>query len=108
VNILTSGSTNGDGDWVAETSEDITLYAHISDLSIQERKFINPALVSRGARKIAVLNSVGLAIGDRIRITEIDNSTESTWRIHQKQYCPALIESYVGINRNTFIMTRVI
>jgi hypothetical protein len=106
INLI-AGYTDSNGDWVAETNTEIPIYGHVSDLSLQELRFMNPVLVTTGVRKIALLNNVGLQVGDRIRITEL-NSEETTWHVQQKQYVPAILQSVININRETFLLKRVI
>ena len=65
--IVTPGSNNQTtGAWVAESTVKTAIAAHVSDLSIEEMRYIDPGIIEVGARKIAVEATVTLNPGDRI------------------------------------------
>lgn len=95
------------GEWVPETTVETAISAHVSDLSQKELVLLDPGLVATGVRKIAVEQSVGLTVGNRVKITEAD-STETEWTVHAKQNFSGLLSKHAGIKRETFLLKRKI
>ena len=76
---VTEGYTDqSTGEWVAESSTDTEIQAHISDIALKERQYLDPGVVEKGVRKLACDSSVGVVVGDRVVITEKDSS-KTTW-----------------------------
>lgn len=103
---VTAGYTDVSGNWVAEVTVDTTVSAHISDVSQKELSYLDPGLIAQGVRKLACERSVGLAVGDRVKITEMDGTTETEWIVHAKQYSTGLLQKQAGIDRETFLLKR--
>lgn len=98
---VTAGYTDSNGDWVAEVTAETAISAHITDLTQEERQYIDPGILSRGTRKLST--SSELAVGDRVKITESDSS-ETEWVIDSKMHENGLIGKYVGTTRTTFLL----
>jgi hypothetical protein len=107
LEIIPGFTNQTTGDWTAPTEAVITIQGHLSDVSLAELQFLPPAIVVSGVRKLAVPNTVGLTINDRIRVTEMD-STETDWIIYQKSSASSLMDTYLGVKRNSWVMKRKI
>ncbi len=93
------------GEWVPETTTETAISAHVSDVTQKELQYLDPGLVLQGVRKLACERSVGLAVSDRIKITEMDG-TETEWIVHAKQFSTGLLQKHAGIDRETFLLKR--
>jgi len=103
---VSSGGTNqGSGDWVAPTEVTTTIKAHISDLSLKELSFMDPAIVSAGSRKLACEASIGMKPEDRVLITELTGE-ETEWIVVQKMYASNLLNKLAGVSRESFLLKR--
>jgi hypothetical protein len=103
---VTPGYTNQTtGAWVAETTEETAITAHVSDISIKERSYLEPGLVERGVRNLSCDSSLALAVGDRVKITELAGDT-SEWMIHTKKISSGLLARHAGISRESFVLKR--
>lgn len=94
------------GEWVPEITTETAISAHVSDVSQKELQYLDPGLVLRGVRKLGCERSAGLAVGDRIKVTEMDGVTETEWIVHTKQYSTGLLQKHAGIDRETFLLER--
>lgn len=103
---VTVGYTNqATGEWIPEVTVDTVISAHVSDVNQKELQYIAPGLVAQGVRKLACDRSVGLAAGDRVKITEM-NGIETEWIIHAKQFSTGLLQKHAGIDRETPLLKR--
>ena len=102
---VTPGSTDASGNWVAEVTVETAISGHLSDLTQKELSFIDPAIVQAGVRKLVTDKSVGLAVNDRIKVTEPSGEI-TEWMIHAKQSYSGLMDKHVGIKRETFLLKR--
>jgi len=103
---IVSGYTDSSGNWIAATSTDASGNAHISDVSIQERSFIDPVIVNAGVRKMSVESSRGIVPGDYVKITELDGTTNTEWDVVSKLTASQLFKTYLGESRETFLIKR--
>jgi len=102
---ITEGYTASDGSWVAEVTSETSISAHVSDLTWKERQFLDEEIIEHGARKLAVDASLGIVVGDRIKITEVD-TTETTWFVHSRMYESNLMKKFLNVSRETFLIAR--
>lgn len=107
IHKITSGYTDQSGNWVPAVESDSSFNAHISDVSIKELQFIDPALVETGIRKLACESSIGLMPEDFITVNEKDGST-SDWLVHEKTYATRFLKKYTGEQRESFLLRRKI
>lgn len=104
---VTPGYTNQTtGEWIPETTTETTISAHVSDVSQKELSYLDPGLVAQGVRKFACERSVGLAVGDKVKITEMDGTTETEWIVHAKQFSTGLLQKHAGVDREIFLLKR--
>jgi hypothetical protein len=104
---VTVGYTDASGNWVAQTDVESAFVAHVSDVSIKELEFIDPALVETGIRKLACESTIGIVPEDEITITE--KSGESTsWEVHEKIYATAFLKKYTSESRESFLIRKKI
>jgi putative ubiquitin-RnfH superfamily antitoxin RatB of RatAB toxin-antitoxin module len=105
--IVTLGYTNQTtGAWVAESTVKTTIDAHISDLSIEEMRYIDPGIIEVGARKIAVEATVTLDPGDRIEIYEDSAGDKKTeWNVESQLNKSGLMNKHAGINRSSYLLS---
>ena len=103
---VTVGHTDqSTGEWVAPVEVPTTIKAHISDLSLKELSFMDPAIVSAGSRKLACEASIGMKPEDRVLIIELTGE-ETEWIVVQKMYSSALLNKIAGISRESFLLKR--
>lgn len=103
---VTEGYTNQTtGAWVPESTEETEIDAHISDITLKEREYLDAAVLEKGARKLTCRSDVGLVVGDRVKITEED-STETEWIVNAKLSESNLMEQYLDSSRSTFLLVR--
>jgi hypothetical protein len=103
VNVTAGYTEPTTGAWVEEASSELTIYGHISDLSLQELTSLSPGMIKAGMRKLALSQSYNLQIEDRIKVTEPDG-TETVWSVVEKIHAPPLILKYANTNRETFLL----
>ena len=105
--VVTPGYTvQSTGVWVPETTVTTKINAHVSDLSIEEKRLLDPGIVEFGARKIAVESSVSVNPGDRIEIYEDQAGTKITeWVIESQIYNIGLLDRHASVDRNTYLMS---
>ena len=105
--IVTVGYTNQTtGAWVPETTVTTVIDAHISDLSIEELRYIDQGIVERGARKLACKASVVLNPGDRIEIYEdAAGAIITEWLVESHLNQSGLMNKHAGIDRNSYLLS---
>jgi len=108
VDIVPGSTTQSTGVWVPAVETETAGTAHVSDLSIQELTYIDPAIVSAGARKMAVESSRAIVPGDHVKITELDGSTITEWEVVSKMSAGKLFKTYLNESRETFLLRRLI
>jgi uncharacterized protein YkwD len=103
---VTEGYTNqSTGEWVPESTSETSISAHISDISLKERQYLDAAVLEKGVRKLTCDSSVTLAVGDRVKITEEDD-TASEWLVNSKMHESNLMDQYVGVSRITYLLVK--
>jgi hypothetical protein len=103
---VTPGYTNQTtGAWVPEITTDVTISAHISDITLEERKHVDAGLLAKGVRKLTCNASAAVMTGDRITITEED-STTSTWLVNSKMNESNLMKTYVNVSRIAYLLEK--
>ena len=105
--IVTPGYTNQTtGAWVTESTTTTAIDAHVSDLSIEEMRYIDPGIIEVGARKIAVEATVTLNQGDRIEIYEDSAGAKKTeWNVESQLNKSGLMNKHAGIDRNSYLLS---
>lgn len=105
--IVTAGYSNQTtGAWVPETTVTTVIDAHISDLSIEELRYIDPGIVERGARKLACKASVVLNPGDRVEIYEdVTGAIITEWLVESHLNQSGLMNKHAGIDRNSYLLS---
>jgi hypothetical protein len=93
------------GAWIPEITTTAALSAHISDLTLEERKYMDAGLLAKGVRKLTCNASAGVMTGDRITITEED-STTSTWLVNSKMNESNLMKTYLNVSRITYLLEK--
>ena len=100
--VVTDGSSNQTtGDWVPETTTETAITAHVSEVSQKKLQYVDPGLIALGVRELRCASSVGLVVGDRVKITEVDAS-ETLWVVNAKHATTVLIKE----QREYFLLTR--
>jgi hypothetical protein len=103
---VTEGYTNqSTGAWVPESSSETSIDAHVADVTLKERQYLDPGVVERGVRKLTCDSSVTLAVGDRVKITEEDDTT-SEWDVNSKMSESNLMDQYLGVSRITYLLEK--
>lgn len=103
---VTPGYTNQTtGAWVPEITTTAALSAHISDLTLEERKYVDAGILQKGVRKLTCSASAAVMTGDRITITEED-STTSIWLVNSKMSESNLMKTYLGVSRITYLLEK--
>ncbi len=103
---VTAGYTDQTtGAWVAESTVETAISAHISDISIKELQYFEPAIVAKGIRNLSCNSSVGLLPLDFVRITELSGET-TEWIVHAKKLSTGLLARHAGISRESFVLRR--
>lgn len=101
---VTEGYTNqSNGEWVPESTTETAIQAHISDISLKERQYLDPGVAEKGTRKLTCDSSVGLVVGDRVKITEQD-STISEWIVNSKLSESNLLQKYTNTSRSAYLL----
>ena len=95
------GYADASGDWIAEQTSETAITGHVTDLTQEERQYVDPGILLKGTRKLST--SSELAAGDRIKITEADSS-ETEWIVDSKMHENELIGKYVGTTRTTYLL----
>lgn len=105
--IVTAGYPNQTtGAWVPETTVTTAIDAHMSDMSIEELRYIDPGIIERGVRKLACESSVTLDPGDRIEVYENEAGTITTeWKVESLLNRSGLLNRHAGINRNSYLLS---
>ena len=101
---VTPSYTDSSGNFVASVEVDSSMNAHISDVSIQERSFIDPVIVTQGVRKMACDSSYNIVAGDWIKVTELDTTTVTNWDVVTKISASSLLKKYTGESRESFLL----
>jgi len=104
---VVDGYHDASGNWVAEVTVETSISGHVSNLSQEELKFTDPILIESGVRKLATSQSYGLVVGDKVHVTEVDNS-ETEWLVYQKQSFSTLMDKYIKSKRETFLLRKII
>jgi hypothetical protein len=103
---VTEGYTNqSTGEWVPETTSETSISGHVADVNLKERQYLDDSVVERGTRKLSCDSDVALVVGDRVKITEYDD-TVTEWNVNAWPFESGLIEKYTGISRSTFLLIR--
>ena len=103
---VTEGYTNqATGAWITESTAETEIHAHISDITLKERQYMDPAVVEKGVRKLTCDSSVALVVGDRVKITEED-STATEWLVSSKLSESNLMKKYTDVTRATYVLTK--
>jgi hypothetical protein len=103
---VTEGYTNqSTGVWVPESTSETSIDAHVADVTLKERQYLDPGVVERGVRKLTCDSSVTLAVGDRIKITEED-STVTEWLVNSKMSESNLMNQYMNVTRTSYLLIR--
>lgn len=103
---VTKGYTNqSTGEWVPESTIETEINAHITDVTLKERHYIDAAVLEKGVRKLSCDSSAGVIVGDRVKITEEDSS-ESEWIVDSKLAESNLLKQYVNVSRSSFLLVR--
>ena len=99
---VTPGYTNqSTGEWVPESTNPTAITGHVTDLTQEERQYVDPGILSKGTRKFST--SSELATDDRVQITESDASV-TEWIVDSKMHENELIAKYAGVTRTTFLL----
>lgn len=80
------------------------ILGHLSDITQKELAYLDAALVEHGVRKFAT--SENIFVGDILRITELDSSTED-WNVEKLMYENSLISRYIGESRKTYLLKKI-
>ncbi len=103
---VTEGSTNqSTGEWVPESTTETSINAHVADVTLKERQYLDAAVLEKGVRKLICGSDDGVVVGDRVKITEED-STETEWIVNAKLSESNLMEQYLDSSRSTFLLVR--
>uniref|UniRef100_A0A6M3M0L7 Uncharacterized protein n=1 Tax=viral metagenome TaxID=1070528 RepID=A0A6M3M0L7_9ZZZZ len=103
---VTIGHTDqSNGNWIEPVEVTTNIKAHISDMSLKELSFMDPAIVSIGTRKLACEASVAMKPDDRVLIIELAGE-ESEWIVVQKMYASNLLSKVAGVSRESFLLKR--
>lgn len=103
---VTEGYINqSTGEWVPETTSETSITGHVADVTLKERQYLDPGVVEKGVRKLTCDSSVALAVGDRVKITEEDE-TVSEWLVNSKMQESNMMDQYLGVSRITYLLVR--
>lgn len=103
---LTPGYSDSSGNWVFEQTSETEISAHISDISVKEMQYLDPGIVERGTRKLSCEESTDISVGDRIKITELDGTTETEWLVNSLLSSTGVLNSHLNISRQTFLLVK--
>lgn len=104
--VVTQESWDTSGNYTAASETTSAIKAHISEVSLNEKRFIDPNIVSVGVRKITAETSVGLDLHDKIQVTEL-NGDITQWELIEKRSTSLLMNKLIGSSRETFLMKKV-
>jgi hypothetical protein len=103
---VTEGYTNqSTGVWVPESTSETSISGHVADVNLKERQYLDPGVVEKGVRKLTCDSSVAIVVGDRIKITEEDD-TISEWLVNSKMRESNLMDQYLGVSRITYLLVK--
>jgi len=103
---VTPGYTDqATGNWIPESTAETEIQAHITDISLKERQYLDPGVVDKGVRKLICESSIAIAVGDRIKITEED-STITAWFVNSKISESNLMNQYMNASRISYLLIR--
>ncbi|WP_407356798.1 hypothetical protein [Methanolobus sp. WCC5] len=103
---VTEGYTNqSTGAWVPEITSETEIQAHVADVTLKERQYLDPGVVEAGVRKLICDSSVSLMVGDRVKITEEGDSV-TEWLVNSKMSESNLMDQYVDVSRITYLIVK--
>jgi len=102
---VTAESTSSDGTYVPEVTAETSISGHVSDINLKELLLMEPGVFQIGDRKISLETSIGLAVGDRLKIVELTGE-ETEWLVKAKQQTSGLLSKYAGVSRESFYLKR--
>jgi len=104
---VTPGYTDTSGNFIPQTDVESSFNAHISDVSIKDLEFLDPAIVETGIRKLACESTIALMPEDEVSIVEKSGET-TEWIVHEKIYATAFLKKHTSESRESFIIRRKI
>lgn len=105
--VIPGYTSQSTGEWVLESSSDMIIRGHISDISIKDLTYLEPGMFALGDRKISLDKNIGLVVSDYIKISEdADDSEVTEWFVKARQNTSALLSKHAGIARDTFLLKR--
>jgi len=103
---VTEGYTNqSTGEWVPESTSETEIQAHVADVTLKERQYLDPGVVEAGVRKLICDSSIALLVGDRVKITEEDDSV-TEWLVNSKRSESNMMKQYVDVSRTSYIIIK--
>lgn len=103
---VTEGYTNqSTGAWVPESTSETEIQAHVADVTLKERQYLDPGVVEKGVRKLICDSSIALIVGDRVKITEEDGSV-TEWLVNSKMSESNLMDQYIDVSRITYLLEK--
>jgi len=103
---VTEGYTDqSTGDWIPESTTETSINAHVADVTLKERQYLDAAVLEKGVRKLICGSDDGVVVGDRIKITEQD-LTITEWLVNSKTKESNLMDQYVGVSRITYLLVK--
>lgn len=103
--VIPGYTSQSTGEWVAEVSSDMIITGHVSDITAKELAYLDPGLFTIGDRKISLDKTIGLNLGDYVKITEGSDGEETTWYAKSKQAVSMMMSKHAGSLRETFLLT---
>lgn len=95
------------GEWVPEVETPTAIQGMIQTISLKELQKLEPGILSVGDRKLTVLKTAGLQVGDRVKIYEDSGGTEITeWAVCAKQDAPNAGFASLSLDFETFLLAR--
>lgn len=93
------------GEWIPESTVETEINAHVTDITLKERQYIDAAVVEKGVRKLTCDSSAGVVVGNRVKITEEDSS-ETEWIVDSKLSESNLMKQYANSSRMAYLLVR--
>jgi len=104
---ITVGYTDDSGNWIPAVYVDSSFSANVSDVSLKDLEFIDPALVETGVRKLSCESTIAILPEDEITVTEKDGSS-SSWVVVEKISATDFLKKFISESRETFLLRRLI